>query len=167
VILNKNLPGQDSLNIKLNFLFSLFDPQLSYTRANGLNSLILEKETLTSAIRFLSAQAEQREAFTEIITGQIDALNEQVHERDQVLKALQAQLRERQDLVLSLQAHLAERNAHIQSLTAQFKMEVERYQAELEQWKTEAVNYALSTSWRITRPFRIIGRAIKGKSSGG
>jgi hypothetical protein len=46
-------------------------------------------------------------------------------------------------------------------MIAEQKIALESYEEEVHQLNTEILGYVLSRSWRITRPFRILGRKIK------
>lgn len=62
----------------------------------------------------------------------------------------------------------AEKDQAIESLTAQINvkdLQLNETRNELEQMKAEVLRYALSRSWRMTRPFRMVMRWIGGRKN--
>jgi FkbM family methyltransferase len=86
------------------------------------------------------------------LNHKIETLTAQLTDRDQSIQQLTADLAERDQTIQQLNADLAEREQSIQQLTANL--------AEREQ---EVLFYALSKSWRITRPLRIFMKLLRGK----
>jgi uncharacterized coiled-coil protein SlyX len=120
-----------------------------YQFIQSLNAQLEEKD---QSIQSLNAQLEEKDQ-------SIQSLNAQLAEKDQTLQSLNAQLAEKDQSIQSLNAQLAEKDQSIQSLNAQLT-EKDQYIQSLNTQLTESENeilyYALSKSWRFTRPFRKI-----------
>ncbi len=67
-------------------------------------------------------------------------------------------MEESEQTIQILTAHVAEREQTIEKLAAELNQVIN----ELDKTKIEVVNYALSRSWRITRPLRKLKGFIKG-----
>lgn len=68
---------------------------------------------------------------------------------------------DRELTVRFLNARAAEREAHVQQLTAR----IDQLNAELAQARAEILTYIQSTSWRVTRPLRLISRLFRGRKN--
>jgi hypothetical protein len=114
-------------------------------------SQAVERDTL---VRTLMNQLEERDAL-------VRSLMNQLEERDALVRSLASHLAQRESLVQSLSAQTAEQEVLLQSLSAQ----ADQTKLELEQTKAEVMDYALSWSWRMTRPLRKIYQSIKGEKN--
>lgn len=161
IVISKQLSEQEEPGAKLNYLFSFIDPGIANSRAISLNSCILEIRNLESSVQTIATQI--RTMATQIAErdASLHSLATQLAEWDALAKSLASRLAEREAMVQSLSSRLAEEESLAQSLSAQ----VDQLKPELEQTKTEAVNYVLSGSWRMTRPFRKMHRFIKGEKN--
>ena len=86
-------------------------------------------------------------------------------EREHKVQTLISQLAERERTVLTLTAQVAEREQSVQILTAQVKerdQAIQTLNAQVAERDAELISYALSNSWRITRPLRKLKNFIKG-----
>jgi hypothetical protein len=87
----------------------------------------------------------------------VQALSAQVAEREQSVQALSAQVDERDQAIQTLAAQMAEREKDVQILNTRLS----QVNNELDQTKAEVLKYALSRSWRITRPLRKFKKFFK------
>ena len=85
------------------------------------------------------------------------ALSVQVAEKDQTVQTLLAQVAEKDQTVQTLLAQVAKQGQTIQTLSAQLS----QASNEIEQLNVEVLQYILSRSWRLMRPFRMIQRKLK------
>jgi ubiquinone/menaquinone biosynthesis C-methylase UbiE len=82
-----------------------------------------------------------------------------VSERDQTIQSLTAKVAEYEQAVQALTSQLTERDQSMRLLNTQI---AERDQT-IQSLNTENVMYAMSKSWRVTRPLRKIVKILKGK----
>lgn len=130
-----------------------------------LNTLAVERE---QAVQTLTAQVTESEQAIQTLTAQVveheqtvQTLTAQVTEREQAIQTLTTQVTEREQTIQTLTTQMEESEQAIQTLTAQ----INQVTNELDKTKIEVVNYALSRSWRITRPLRKLKGFIKGKKN--
>ena len=86
-------------------------------------------------------------------------LEKKVSENEQTIQTLTAHIAEKEQEVQNLGAKVTEKESIAQMLTNQLN----QTQNELIMTKQEVLKYALSKSWRITRPLRKITQFLKGK----
>jgi len=82
------------------------------------------------------------------------SINQQLFE---AFQALNAQLAEQSRTIQALTAQTAEQSRTIQALTAQAAEQSQTIQS----LESEILGYVLSRSWQMTRPLRMISRALK------
>ncbi|MDP2966326.1 MAG: class I SAM-dependent methyltransferase [Pelolinea sp.] len=127
-------------------------------REHELNTQVAKRE---QAIQSLTAQAAERDALVQSLTAQ-------VAERDQTVQTLTAQAAEREQAIQTLTAQVAEGEQTVQTLTAQSAEQSQENQTlinQLSQSQEEVLYYAMSKSWRYTRPLRKIMLFIRGKKN--
>jgi len=94
----------------------------------------------------------------------IAALEEQVRHRDHAVAALEEQVRHRDHAVAALEEQVRHKDHAIAALEEQIKMlnqEIAVKIAKITDLQKEILSYALSFSWKITRPLRILRRKIE------
>jgi len=87
----------------------------------------------------------------------IQSLNAQLKEKEQNIQSLNSQLKEKEQNIQSLNTQLNEKEQNIQSLNTQLNEKEQNIQS----LKEEILFYALSKSWRFTRPFRKIVKLFR------
>jgi uncharacterized coiled-coil protein SlyX len=124
----------------------------------SLNTQLAEKD---QSIQSLNTQlAEKKQS--------IQSLNAQIAEKDQTLQSLNAQIAEKDQTLQSLNAQLAEKDQSIQSLNTQLAekdQSIQSLNTQLDESQNEVLYYALSKSWRITRPLRKMMNLFRGKKN--
>jgi len=80
----------------------------------------------------------------------IAALEEQIGHKDHAIAALEEQVRHKDHAIAALEKQIKALNQEILAKTAQ-----------ITDLQKEILSYALSFSWKITRPLRILRRKIK------
>jgi len=94
----------------------------------------------------------------------IAALEEQVRHRDHAIAALEEQVRHRDHAIAALEEQVRHKDHAIAALEEQIKMlnqEIAVKIAKITDLQKEILSYALSFSWKITRPLRILRRKIE------
>jgi len=138
----------------------------------ALKNQVAEREQKVQA---LTNQVAEREQKVQALTNQVaereqkvQALTNQVAERDQKVQSLAAQVTEKYQALQSLTAQVAERDQKVQSLATQVTEKDQALQsltAQMAELEKEVLHYAMSKSWRFTRPFRKIVRIMRGKKN--
>ena len=136
-----------------------------------LRSQSTQIKDLDQAVQSLTIQLTERDQNIQTLLSQVSERDQNIHsllsqlsERDQNIHSLLSQLSERDQALHSLTAEVAERDQTIQTFTAHTTELEQMVQTlnnklvqtnnELNQAKAEVVQFALSNSWRFTRPLR-------------
>jgi len=138
------------------------DETLRYRMATEAQATIKEHWLLSQNIsRWIEAfqtaiRIGRRGAFQEEspILKMLCSINQQLFE---AFQALNAQLAEQSRTIQALTAQTAEQSRTIQALTAQAAEQSQTIQS----LESEILGYVLSRSWQMTRPLRMISRALK------
>ncbi len=162
IIYQKAIDLKNSLNLMVenNYILNSFSRRYilqNISQENKLQEMDAHLKAQVQTIQTCSEQATERGQIIRTLDEQvarqektIQMLNEQATERDQTIQTLNKQVAEQGQTIQILNEQATERKQTIQSLNEQA---TERNQ--------EIVGYLLSKSWRITRPFRKIGKAIR------
>ena len=131
-----------------------------------------QDEIVHSAIIQLAEKFEEDQAVTAQVAQkeqEVHSLRAQLEENEQEMQSLKVQLEEEEN---SVQELIAEKNRVEQDLQwfstqlAERSHTIDVLTNEKNEAQREAVSYALSTSWKITRPFRrIMGKFKKGRTA--
>jgi len=138
----------------------------------SLNAQIVDKD---QSIQSLNAQLAEKDKTIQSLNAQlaekeqtIQSLNAQLAEKEQTIQSLNAQLAEKEQTIQSLNAQIVDKDQSIQSLNAQLAEKdktIQSLNAQLAESQNEVLYYALSKSWRITRPLRKIMKLFRGKNN--
>ena len=135
-------------------------PYLEFSHGNGLGVLCIGNDSpIQDQITAIENSKVVKIFFAIIgakheLSVQMQLLNTTLVEREQTIHKLSTDLAERDETIQQLTTDLAEREQTIQQLTTDL--------AEREQ---EVLFYALSKSWRITRPLRKLMKKLKGNKN--
>ena len=114
-------------------------------------------EARDAQVRGLAEQLEARDA-------QARGLAEQLEARDAQVQGLAGQLEARDAQVQGLAGQLEARDAQVQGLAGQLEAQdaqVQALAAQVTELERTVSSYALSKSWRLTRPLRTLGRLFR------
>jgi len=152
-------------------------------KIENLNNLIMKKDQ--SIIEKEQSITEITQTISEINQAiieknqSIDSLNCQIVENDQLIESLESQINEKDQLIESLESQIIEKDQSIDSLSNQVTEKeqfietknaqladnaqmIETLSRELTEKHQEILFYALSRSWKITRPLRKIMKIVRG-----
>jgi chromosome segregation ATPase len=135
--------------------------QVLYEKQQQLNIVAEEKKEWQSKI---SSQT----SAIETLAHQISELTENLAEREQAILSLTAKAAEQDGQMKVLAAQAMERDEQMKVLAAQAterEQEKRTLANRLAQSQEEVLIYALSKSWRMTRPIRKIARFIRSKKN--
>jgi Glycosyltransferase like family len=170
------------LDLLANGYKSYVVPDLVYHESTGLLSPISYEEAVRHLIRRHKSSVET--IYTTVgewkTNRELESFNEQLAQRDQFIHQLKADLAKRDQDIYQLKADLAERDQDIYQLKAdlaereqfihQLKADlaereqfIHQLKADLAEREQEVLSYALSNSWRITKPLRRLWKLWKGK----
>lgn len=131
---------------------------------NQLNLISERDET----IQIQTNQIAEREQTVQSLTAQVvehektvQTLTDEIAEKEQHIQTLSGRIKEKEQEVQALVTKVSEKESIAQILTNQLN----QTQNELTMTKHEVLKYALSKSWRITRPLRKVGKLFRGKSN--
>ncbi len=140
-------------------------------RDQTVQTLTTQVTERDQTVQTLTAQVTERDQTVQTLIAQVaerdqsvQTLTDKVAERDQSVHTLTAQVAYRDQSVHTLTAQVAYRDQTIRSLTKQTiqrEQEKQTLKTQLSQSQEEVLFYALSKSWRITRPLRKFTRFIK------
>ena len=118
----------------------------------GKRRFVGKDEWVTNNLEEFIEKSAQDIALENQDNGNIDVfeLTAQMAEREQTIQTLTDQVAEREQTIQTLTDQVAEREQTVQTLTAQ-----------LAERDAELISYALSNSWRITRPLRKLKNLIR------
>jgi FkbM family methyltransferase len=133
--------------------------QKEFQKKEGISGFLASRYELLN--QKLIIQATERDAFIQTLTAQIESLTAQIESLTAQIESLTAQIETLTAQVHSLTVQKNESDTLARSQAAQ----IQQLKFELEQNKAEVVSYALSRSWRITRPLRKFNRFIKGETN--
>ncbi len=122
----------------------------------SLNQLMVAENSWLQE-QYVNFWQKQQEDNKKLIQEQTFAA--QIADRDQTIQNLTSLMAECEQTVQNLTSQVAERDQIVDKFTS----ELNQVTNELEKTKIEAVNYTLSTSWRITRPLRKLKDLLFGK----
>ena len=114
-------------------------------------------DALQRALEVASSNRPQNANIINMVSSINLQLVETFNAKEALEQALRGQVAEKEQAERTLMDQVVEREQTIQSLTAQLN----QTRNEVEQLKTEVLQYALSKSWQMTRPIRIVGRKLK------
>ena len=154
-------------------------PFFSFTHGHGLGVLVVGKEYPKTLDSLLGMEESETIIFRDLFyqlgsrfnvhlekEQAVEALTAQAAEKEQVVQALSARTAEKEQAVEALTAQAAEKEQAVQALSAQVAEKEQRVQAVgalLDQttkdldWSRKVITgYTQSTSWKITKPMRMI-----------
>jgi hypothetical protein len=157
-------------------------PDLIYHASTGPLSPISYEEAVRHLIRRHKSSVET--IYTTVgewkTNRKLESFNEQLAQRDQDIHQLKVDLAEREQFIHQLKVDLAEREQFIHQLKVdlaereqfihQLKVDlaereqfIHQLKVDLAEREHEVLYYALSNSWRITKPLRKLRNVLKGK----
>ena len=98
----------------------------------------------------------------------VQTLIEQLAEKEQTAQTLTEHMSEKENSVQALTEHVAEKENSVQTLTAQVTERDQIVQAlttQVVELEKDVLHYAMSKSWRFTRPFRKMMRIMRKKKN--
>jgi len=138
------------------------DSTLINQQNTQIRQIVLEKKTFENSIRKKDERIEQQDKRIEQQQENIKTLKEN-------LLLNQNKIKESNALIGQQKLDLTQKNKQIQSLKNALRSQTEQVSAansKLNRMEQELLFYALSKSWRITRPFRKMMNLIKGEKHG-
>jgi rhamnosyltransferase len=133
--------GQNSRYVHMNLL-----SQGDYaTLALDLRELSMQMAEKEKMVKLLSAQVTEKEQALQMLLTQLS-------EKEQALQMLLTQLSEKEQAVQTLWVNVAEKEQAKEGL----RLQLDQVTKDLEMSRTEIANYIQSTSWKVTKPIRII-----------
>jgi processive 1,2-diacylglycerol beta-glucosyltransferase len=121
-----------------------------------LDEIFLKKETeLQTSMAQIAEQNAQRQALLSEVDEKeqaVQALFSEVDEKEKRVQALSLEVDEKEKRVQALSSQVAQNELTIQALREQ----LDRTTKDLELSRAEVTGYAQSTSWKITKPIRMI-----------
>jgi uncharacterized coiled-coil protein SlyX len=133
--------GQNSRYVHMNLL-----SQGDYaTLALDLRELSMQMAEKEKMVKLLSAQVTEKEQALQMLLTQLS-------EKEHALQMLLTQLSEKEQAVQTLWVNVAEKEQAKEGL----RLQLDQVTKDLEMSRTEIANYIQSTSWKVTKPIRII-----------
>jgi hypothetical protein len=143
-------------------------PDLIYHASTGPLSPVSYEEAVRHLIRRHKSSVET--IYTTVgeweTNRELASFNEQLAQRDQDIHQLKVELAERDQSIHQIKVDLAERDQSIHQLKvelAERDQSIHQLKVELAERDREVLYYALSKSWRITKPLRKLQNLLKGK----
>jgi processive 1,2-diacylglycerol beta-glucosyltransferase len=148
-----------SINAQLSQFLRMaeFAPEMIAERKAHLSALTLHTEELGKTIQLLTSHVGFCEQQIETLTGEVAS-------RELQIQALTGQVASREEQILALTGQVVSLKEEIQALTSQVTLRVQETQAlreQLELSKAEIIGYTQSTSWKVTKPLRMIKKMFQ------